>query len=142
MKNVKWLQRIEVVDNDFQGFWQERGWSQPAVVKTMSITDTGRLLQLENGVVPVGGIAFAGSRGVERVEVQIDDGAWNEAKLEPTSSNLQWRRWRYDWPAAAGTHPIAVRAVDGAGDTQTVALAQPHPDGASGYHRLRVDVRA
>jgi DMSO/TMAO reductase YedYZ molybdopterin-dependent catalytic subunit len=142
MKNVKWLQRIEVVDYDFQGFWQERGWSQPAVVKTMSIIDTGRLLQLENGVVPLGGIAFAGSRGVERVEVQIDDGAWNEATLEPAASNIQWRRWRYDWPANAGTHTIAVRAGDGAGETQTAALAQPHPDGASGYHRFRVDVQA
>lgn len=142
MKNVKWLQRIEVVSNDFQGFWQERGWSQPAVVKTTSVTDTGRLLQLENGVVPLGGIAFAGSRGIERVEVQVDDGAWNEAALEPTNSNIQWRRWRYDWPAAPGTHTITVRAIDGAGDTQTAATAQPHPDGASGYHRLRVDVRA
>lgn len=142
MKNVKWLQRIEVVSNDFQGFWQERGWSQPAVVKTMSITDTGRALQLENGVVPLGGIAFAGSRGVERVEVQIDDSAWNEATLEPTASNIQWRRWRYDWPATAGTHTIAVRAVDSVGNTQTAATAQPHPDGASGYHRLRVDVGA
>ncbi len=142
MKNVKWLQRIEVVNYDFQGFWQERGWSQPAVVKTMSITDTGRLLELENGVVPLGGIAFAGSRGVERVEVQIDEGAWNEATLEPTNSNIQWRRWRYDWPAALGTHTITVRAVDSVGNTQTAATAQPHPDGASGYHQLRVDVRA
>ena len=141
MKNVKWLQRIEVVSNDFQGFWQERGWSQPAVVKTMSITDTDHTLQLEDGVVPLGGIAFAGSRGVERVEVQIDDSAWNEATLEPTASNIQWRRWRYDWPAAAGTHTIAVRAVDSVGNTQTAATAQPHPDGASGYHRLQVDVR-
>jgi DMSO/TMAO reductase YedYZ molybdopterin-dependent catalytic subunit len=141
MKNVKWLQRIEVVDNDFQGFWQERGWSQPAVVKTTSVTDTAGTLQLENGVVPLGGIAFAGSRRIERVEVHIDNGAWNAATLEPVSSSLQWRRWRYDWPATPGKHVVAVRAVEGTGDVQTAAVAAPHPDGASGYHRITVNVR-
>lgn len=141
MKNVKWLQRIEVLGNDFQGFWQQRGWSQPAVVKTTSVTDTAGKARLENGVVPLGGIAFAGSRGVQRVDVQIDDGAWQQATLEPSSSALQWRRWRYDWPAAAGSHVITVRAVDGMGDTQTAVTAPPHPDGASGYQRVRVDVQ-
>lgn len=141
MKNVKWLQRIEVLGNDFQGFWQQRGWSQSAVVKTTSVTDTTGTVQLENGVVPLGGIAFAGSRGVSRVEVQIDDGAWQAAALEPSRSPLQWRRWRYDWRGTAGAHTITVRAVDGLGDAQTAETAPPHPDGASGYHHVRVDVR-
>jgi DMSO/TMAO reductase YedYZ molybdopterin-dependent catalytic subunit len=140
MKNVKWLERMEVVTFDFQGYWQERGWSEPAIVKTTSVTDTQGSFNRENGVVPLGGIAFAGSRGIQKVEVQIDDQPWAAARLEPESSPLQWRRWRYDWPAQPGRHSIAVRAVDGAGELQTDRIADPHPDGASGYHTINVKV--
>lgn len=141
MKNCKWLQKIEVVTYDLQGYWQERGWSQPAVVKTTSVTDTAGLVSAENGVVPIGGIAFAGARGIEKVEVQIDNGQWAEATLEPESSPLQWRRWRYDVPVASGTHTVNVRAVDGTGALQSEQIAAPHPDGASGYHTVRISVR-
>jgi DMSO/TMAO reductase YedYZ molybdopterin-dependent catalytic subunit len=141
MKNVKWLQRIEVITFDFNGYWQERGWSNPAVIKTTSVVDTAGALSLENGVVPLGGIAFAGSRGIQKVEVRIDEGAWNTAELEPQESAIQWRRWRWDWPATTGRHTVAVRAVDGSGELQTERVADPHPDGASGYHSVRVDVR-
>lgn len=140
MKNVKWLQKIEVVTFDLQGFWQERGWSQPAIVKTTSVTDT-RVPAATDGIVPIGGIAFAGSRGIQKVEVRVDDGAWQAATLEPEASPLQWRRWRYDWQnAQPGSHTIEVRATDGAGEVQTDRLADPHPDGASGYHSIRVRV--
>jgi len=141
MKNVKWLQKIEVVSFDFQGYWQERGWSQPAVVKITSVTDTAGTLSLENGVVPLGGIAFAGSRGIQNVEVQIDNGPWQPAELEPAATPLQWRRWRWDWPAAPGRHLVAVRAVDGTGELQSERVTEPHPDGASGYHVVSVTVR-
>ncbi|HEX6288285.1 MAG TPA: molybdopterin-dependent oxidoreductase [Herpetosiphonaceae bacterium] len=141
MKNVKWLQRIEVVTFDFQGYWQERGWSNPAVVQTTSVVDTAGGISLENGVVPLGGIAFAGSRGIQRVEVRIDEGEWSAATLEPAESPIQWRRWRWDWPATPGRHMVTVRAMDGAGELQTEGIADPHPDGATGYHSVRVDVR-
>lgn len=140
MKNVKWIQRIDVVTFDFQGYWQKRGWSNPAVVKTTSAIDTAGTLALEQGVVPLGGIAVAGSRGIQQVEVKIDDGAWNVAALEPEVSPLEWRRWRWDWPATPGRHLVTVRAIDGSGETQTEQLAKPHPDGASGYHAIRVNV--
>lgn len=141
MKNVKWLEKIDVVTFDLQGYWQDRGWSQPAIVQTTSVIDTQGSVSLENGVVPLGGIAFAGSRGVQGVEVQIDDGAWATAELEPESSPLQWRRWRYDWPATPGRHTISVRATDGTGELQTDVPQPPHPDGATGYHAVRVNVR-
>jgi DMSO/TMAO reductase YedYZ molybdopterin-dependent catalytic subunit len=141
MKNVKWLQRIDVITFDFQGYWQERGWDNPALVKTTSVIDTHGSLALEQGVVPLGGIALAGSRGIQQVEVKIDDGAWNVATLEPEHSPLQWRRWRWDWPAAPGNHLVTVRAIDGAGELQTDRVAAPHPDGASGYHAIRVKVQ-
>lgn len=141
MKNIKWLQRIDVVTFDFAGYWQQRGWSNPAVVKTASAIDTRGTLALEQGVVPLGGIAVAGSRGIQQVEVRIDEGEWNIATLEPEVSPLQWRRWRWDWPATPGRHLVTVRAIDGGGELQTERLAKPHPDGASGYHAIRVNVQ-
>lgn len=139
MKNVKWIERIDVVTFDYQGYWQERGWDQAAITKTSSVVDTGGRVRSE-GTVPLGGIAVAGSRGISKVEVRVDDSPWQEATLEPEPSPLQWRRWRYDWPAAPGTHTISVRAVDGDGQPQTDRVAEPHPDGASGYHSVRVSV--
>lgn len=141
MKNVKWLQRIDVVTFEFAGYWQQRGWSNPAVVKTASAIDTRGTLALENGVVPLGGIAIAGSRGIQQVEVRIDEDAWNIATLEPEHTPQQWRRWRWDWPATLGEHLVTVRAIDGSGELQTERVAKPHPDGASAYHAIRVNVR-
>lgn len=147
MKNVKWLTEIEVVGDDYKGFWEQRGWSDSAIVKTQSVIDTGnpelgnrKTVTLEKGGLVVGGYAFAGDRGVSLVEVQIDDGDWEPAQLKRPTSALTWRAWRYDWAATPGRHTIAVRATDGAGALQTDALAQPHPDGASGWHRLEVEV--
>lgn len=139
MKNVKWLERIEVVNGDFQGFWQQRGWSQSAIVLTTSVVDTRQATRAGDLAV-IGGIAFAGSRGIQRVEVQIDGGSWQAATLEPAASPLQWRRWRYAWPAAPGRYQVRVRAVDGTGALQSATLAPPHPNGASGYHVLVVSV--
>ncbi len=141
MKNVKWLQRIEAIKTDFEGYWQERGWSNPAIVKTTSVVDTQGTQKLENGVVPLGGIAFAGDRGISAVEVRIDGGAWHKATLADQRSPAQWRLWRYDWKASPGSHRVTVRAVDGKGEPQTAELAAPHPDGASGYHAVEVSVR-
>ncbi len=112
------------------------------MVKTTSVTDTGGMLsRAEDGVVPLGGIAFAGSREIERVEVGIDDGPWNSVELEPVINKLQWRRWRWDWPAMVGRHTVTVRATDGTGALQTDEVRPPHPDGASGYHRIEVTVQ-
>jgi DMSO/TMAO reductase YedYZ molybdopterin-dependent catalytic subunit len=147
MKNVKWLDEIEVVGEDYQGYWQERGWSDPAVIKTESVVDTGNYdlrnpdsVKLENGNVVLGGYAFAGDRGIDKVEVQIDEGDWQPAQLKQAISKLTWREWRYEWPATPGRHTVSVRATDGMGQLQTSDIAAPHPDGASGWHTLRMDV--
>src|SRR5262249_15089721 len=108
MKNVKWLSEIEVVGEDYQGFWEQRGWSDSAIVKTQSTIDTGnpdlgntQQVKLENGVVVLGGYAFAGDRGISKVEVQVDGGAWEPAQLKRPTSSLTWREWRYEWKATA-----------------------------------------
>ncbi len=141
MKNVKWLTRIEPVDHDFKGFWQQRGWSDEAIYKTMSRIDAPR-----NGAtvsakvdreVLIGGIAFAGNRGISKVEVRIDEGEWKEAELGKVLSLLSWVQWKTTWepPVSAG-YTIRVRATDGTGELQDETELAPAPNGASGWHTI------
>lgn len=145
-KNVKWLTKIESVREDYKGYWQQRGWTDEAIIFTTSVFDTGNPflgslpVQMQEGVVPLGGIAFAGNQGISKVEVRINDGAWQEAILQPENDSLTWRFWRYDWAGSPGRHTVALRAVDGTGDPQTDVVREPHPEGASGYHIISIEV--
>ncbi|MGE5460791.1 MAG: molybdopterin-dependent oxidoreductase [Solirubrobacterales bacterium] len=135
MKQPKWLGSIEVVDRPFEGYWETRGWSKAAFVKTMSRIDA---VVEEAGGVVVAGVAFAGIRGISRVEVSIDDGrSWDDAELETALSPLTWRRWRFGFtPSSSST--VVVRGTDGEGEVQTQRVTAPHPDGASGYDRRTI----
>ena len=144
MKNVKWLTAIELVPYDFKGYWQERGWSDSAIVQTMSRIDVphnGERIPL-GGKVLIGGIAFAGERGISRVEVSLDGGeSWAPAMLEPPLSPLTWVRWRMYWqPRTVGAYRIVVRAWDGTGSPQDAKPRPPLPDGATGLHTITVRV--
>jgi DMSO/TMAO reductase YedYZ molybdopterin-dependent catalytic subunit len=141
-KNVKWLHEIELVDYDYLGYWQERGWTDIAIIETMSAIDTPRTRARPDidGVVPIGGIAFAGSRGISRVEVRVNDRPWEIADLEPYDPELVWQRWRYDWRPQPGRHRLTVRAVDGEGMPQIETEREPHPDGYTGLHSMTVDI--
>jgi len=140
-KNVKWLEEIELVDYDYLGFWQERGWTDVAVVNTVSIIDTPRGTVLrEADSVPVGGIAFAGERGISAVQVRIDDGDWQDAVLEDNDPPLIWQRWQFDWRPEFGTYRVSVRAVDGADNPQIETERPPHPDGMTRLHSVSIDV--
>lgn len=146
-KNVKWLTKIEAVREDYQGYWQQRGWTDTAIIETTAVFDTANPflgtpppLKRENGVIPLGGIAFAGNRGITKVELRIDDQEWQVALLDPHNDPLTWRFWRYDWPAIPGRHTLAVRTTDGDGALQTDQVRDPHPDGATGYHIIHVEV--
>lgn len=139
MKNPKWLLELELLDRPYDGYWEARGWDKTARVKTTSVTDTRGELPVREGVIQVGGIAFAGWRGIDRVEVQIDGGEWQPAILDQPLSRFTWVRWRYDWRTPPpGEHKVTVRAVDGEGQLQTAAEALPHPDGASGWFTTTV----
>jgi DMSO/TMAO reductase YedYZ molybdopterin-dependent catalytic subunit len=139
MKNVKWLDKVELVANDFLGFWQEQGWSDPAPYQTTSRIDApapGERPRPSPAIVQ--GIAFAGDRGIARVEVSADAGqTWREARLLPAMGPLTWVRWTIDWPLTPGAQAVfKVRATDGTGALQTETIAQPFPDGATGWHTV------
>src|SRR5947208_10801509 len=85
-------------------------------------------------LVPVGGIAHAGARGISKVEVKVDDGPWTETLLRDPLSGTTWVIWRYDWPYTPGDHTFYVLATDGSGGLQSDQIAPPHPSGAEGIH--------
>lgn len=140
MKNVKWLNRVDVINYNFQGFWQEQGWSDIATVQTMSRIDFPRSRQLlPTGMNRVGGIAFAGGRGVSKVEVTNDGGkTWQAARIRRPLGPYTWVLWTADFNLPEGEYTIAVRATDGTGATQTDKFSPTLPDGATGWHTLIV----
>jgi DMSO/TMAO reductase YedYZ molybdopterin-dependent catalytic subunit len=143
MKQPKWIRRMEVIGEEGPGYWVERGWSEEALVRTTSVIDRVNVEQRdpESGAVPIGGIAWAGARGISRVEVQIDDGDWMEAQLRvPPLSSLTWVQWRYAWSPVPGEHSAQVRAYDGDGNLQVVEEQGRFPDGATGVYRYSFDV--
>src|SRR5262249_10565953 len=109
-------------------------------VKTTSVIDVVATDKPQNGNVPIGGIAFAGKRGISKVEVSVDGSDWQRAELKEPLSPLTWRLWRLNWQASKGRHDIRVRATDGTGAVQTTQVADLHPDGASGYNSGSVNV--
>ncbi len=144
MKNPKWITRIEAVDYDFRGYWERSGWSDKAVVKTMSkFTILGRHPSLRVGEEGgLGGVAYAGDRGIKTVEVSTDDGkTWQPAQIKPPLGKYTWVLWAALWkPTAPGEYTLRVRGRDGAGVLQTSQETPTLPDGASGYHRIRLRV--
>lgn len=144
MKGPKWLTRIELIDEPYNGYWEQRGWSKEAIVKTMSRIDvpsSSAGLTAAGGTVQLAGIAFSGDRGISQVELRIGpDDRWVEATLDPAFADLAWRFWRYDWRAEPGTFEVEVRATDGAGELQEARVAPTLPDGASGYDGIRYTI--
>ncbi|MGA2819437.1 MAG: molybdopterin-dependent oxidoreductase [Anaerolineales bacterium] len=130
MKNPKWIQKIEAVSEPYAGYWEQRGWSKDAFVHTTSVMDA---TLSETGAIEVGGIAFAGARGIQKVEVQVDGGDWVPAELKPPLSQLAWVIWRAQVPASRGSHRLTVRAVDGSGALQFAGNVEPFSSGATGY---------
>jgi DMSO/TMAO reductase YedYZ molybdopterin-dependent catalytic subunit len=137
---TKWLRRIEVTRFDrYDPYWIQRGWARMGPVKVGARIDTPRS-QVAAGTVGVGGVAWAQGRGVERVEVRVDDGRWHDARLGEAVGNDTWRQWRWDWKAARGDHELAVRATTADGEVQTDEQQLPFPDGATGWHTVRMRV--
>jgi DMSO/TMAO reductase YedYZ molybdopterin-dependent catalytic subunit len=139
---TKWLTEIELTTWDaFDSYWVRRGWAKEAPIKTQSRIDTPRsAASLRPGRVAVAGVAWAQGRGIEAVEVQVDDGPWRPARLATAVGDDTWRQWVYEWDAEDGDHVLAVRATDGTGKTQPEERVAPIPDGATGWHTIEVSV--
>jgi DMSO/TMAO reductase YedYZ molybdopterin-dependent catalytic subunit len=137
MKQPKWIESVEATDHWEPGYWVVRGWDKVARMKATSVIDTvaaDALITETDGrrLVPIGGIAHAGARGISKVELQVDNGPWQEAELRTPLSNLTWVIWRYNWPFQAGAHRFTVRCYDGSGTPQIVTPNPPEPNGATG----------
>ena len=139
---TKWLREIHLTTwDDFDGYWVPRGWSKEGPVKTESRIDVPKpSARLSPGTTPIAGVAWAPTRGIAKVEVQVDDGDWRAAQLGDTVSDNTWVQWMIPWEATAGPHTLRVRATDGTGETQTSDVARPDPNGATGWHTRRITV--
>ncbi|MFN8518067.1 MAG: molybdopterin-dependent oxidoreductase [Chloroflexota bacterium] len=139
---TKWLGSIELTTwEGYDAYWVPLGWSKEGPILTQSRIDTPRSgATLAAGTVNVAGVAWAPDRGVERVEVKVDDGAWVQATTSAPLSDATWVQWVRPWDATPGDHTIEVRATDGTGEVQTADVTRPAPDGARGHHAIQVRV--
>jgi DMSO/TMAO reductase YedYZ molybdopterin-dependent catalytic subunit len=139
----KWITRITLTTYaEQEAYWTRRDWATDAPIKISSRIDTPRPLStVDAGRTVIGGVAWAQHQGgVERVEVRVDGGPWQQARLGPSAGEDYWRQWYLPWTAEPGRHSLAVRAVDGAGDVQTAVRATPFPAGSSGIQEVVVNV--
>lgn len=156
MMNPKWITEIELVDSVYEGYWARNGWTNVATEDTHSfivipgqapVRDRFRNLDIENinivpgQKVPVAGIAFAGDRGIAKVEVSTDGGVtWKSASIKDPLSKYTWVLWTAGFTpvTAQGNYKIVVRATDKTGKIQTAEVRPPFPDGATGYHMINI----
>jgi DMSO/TMAO reductase YedYZ molybdopterin-dependent catalytic subunit len=159
MMNPKWITEIELVDGIYEGYWQRKGWANNAKYNTHSfIVIPGnaavgkRFINVASAssattnpssseTVPIGGVAFAGDRGIARVEVSTDDGTtWKDARLKDALSPYTWVLWTVDVNISgiAKHYKIVARATDKTGNVQTSEIADPFPNGATGYPVINI----
>ena len=140
---TKWLTDLELTTFDeFDPYWIERGWAEQAPIKTMSRIDTPEPFAqaARRRKVAVAGVAWAQHRGIDKVEVRVDGGAWQEAGWPTSRRSTPGGSGRGSGTRTPGSHTLEVRATDRAGGTQTARSAEPFPDGATGWHSTAVTV--
>ncbi len=142
MKHCKWITRVEVVNYNFLGYWQKEGWNDDAVINLGARIDVpadGASLPV-NRQTYLAGVAFAGAKGVSAVDVSTDNGrTWQRATLKKPLGAVTWTLWELPWtPTRSDTYAIIARMIDLQGYYQQPVLADPYPNGASGYHRIYV----
>jgi DMSO/TMAO reductase YedYZ molybdopterin-dependent catalytic subunit len=140
---TKWISRITLTTYAEQdAYWTQRDWATDAPIKISSRIDTPKpLSSIDAGRTLIGGVAWAQHRGgIDKVEVRIDGGAWQEARLGPSGGQDYWRQWYLPWTAESGQHSLAVRATSKDDGRQTAARATPFPSGSSGIQEVVVTV--
>jgi len=142
---TKWVVDLEITRfADVTAYWTQRGWSPQAPIKTASRIDVpAGFARLTPGTVAVAGMAWAQHRGIRGVQVQIDDGPWQDATLSGELTTDIWRQWSFPWAATdPGIHTIRCRAVDADGMVQTDQVQGVMPDGSTGLDSRQVTVTA
>ncbi|MCY3925922.1 MAG: molybdopterin-dependent oxidoreductase [bacterium] len=139
---TKWLEEIRLTTwEGFDSYWVPRGWAKRGPIKTQSRIDVPRGgSRVRAGRVAIAGIAWAPTKSIQAVEVQVGNGPWVAADLSNNMSVNSWRQWVYAWDARPGSYRIRCRATDGTGYTQTSQIRPPAPDGATGWHTIDVSV--
>jgi len=139
---TKWIVDFEVTKfSEFSAYWTDRGWSVEAPIKTSSRIDVPKgFARIKPGPAVAAGTAWAQRRGITKVELQVDDGDWQPAKLAAEDTIDTWRQWTFRWDATPGNHTLTVRATDATGQVQTADRAAPRPNGSSGLHNTVVMV--
>jgi DMSO/TMAO reductase YedYZ molybdopterin-dependent catalytic subunit len=139
---TKWVTSLRVTTYaKDQAYWTPLGWSPRGPIKLASRIDVPRKSTVDAGLVIVAGVAWAQHTGISAVEVQIDQNGWQPAQLAETIGPDTWRQWKYEWAATPGTHTLTVRATDANRKLQTADVAPSMPNGATGYHSIKVKVR-
>jgi hypothetical protein len=147
MMSAKWMNGVQVVSSTYEGYWQTRGWSNGGTVNTAAFIvfppgGGSTSLSQNGGSIIVAGYAFAGDRGISKVEVSFDNGkTWQQAQLKPPLSKLTWALWAYEWePSSPGEYTILARATDGNGQVQTSTKTPTFPNGATGYAMIQTQI--
>ncbi|HEY0240321.1 MAG TPA: molybdopterin-dependent oxidoreductase [Friedmanniella sp.] len=137
--NTKWLERIEFTTYAKRtAYWTERKWATDGPILTQSRIDLPKsLATLPKDKPVIAGVAWAQHRGIAKVEVQIDDGDWQEARLATDAGIDLWRQWSLSYDGPAGLHTAQVRATDATGATQPETRTKVFPDGARGWHQIQ-----
>ncbi len=144
MKQPRWIDEIALVEGtETTGVWEKLGWASEVSIKTTTRIDhppSQRIVDGEPALLQ--GIAFAGDRGIDRVEISLDGGSsWQDCELIEGGEPGVWGIWTYEWSSpTAGKHTLMARSTDGAGAVQTSVAQGVFPDGASGYHEVSVQV--
>ena len=141
--SVKWLTRVTVLDHAEKGYYESQGW-MAGTVHTTSVIDLpvrGQRLA-PNVPVVVRGVAYAGDRGVSRVELSTNGGrSWAAATIDYYRSPFAWALWSAPWtPSSSGVQTLVVRGYDGAGEVQEQMAHGFAPAGATGLHTVDVIV--
>lgn len=139
---TKWLTNLDLTTwSQAQGYWIPLGWSRDAPIKTQSRIDVPRRDEtVSAGRIAIAGVAWAQQIGIEKVEVRINSGNWQEATLALDFSDDTWRQWKYELDAKPGEYRVQVRATNKTGETQTQEVSRPDPNGATGYHTRTIKV--
>jgi DMSO/TMAO reductase YedYZ molybdopterin-dependent catalytic subunit len=136
----KWLVDVEATTYEaVDAYWTERDWAAEGPIKIASRIDVpAPLRSFPAGRRPIAGVAWAQTRGIERVEVKVDDEDWVPAELSPAVDADLWRQWVLPYDFAPGRHQLTVRADSADGEVQAEERVAPFPSGATGWHSIQV----